>query len=81
MLVTSEAGKIRKKREEEERRRMMAEGFDKLQKALDEKVAARAAVQAVNEDLKAVSQCTMAKNSLEMYDWMEWLFKNDSLEN
>merc|ERR1712226_407871 len=32
---------------------MMAEGFDKLQKALDEKVAARAAVQAVNEDLKA----------------------------
>merc|ERR1712168_1083260 len=33
--------------------RMMAEGFDKLQKALDEKVAARAAVQAVNEDLKA----------------------------
>merc|ERR1712243_410049 len=53
MLVTSEAGKIRKKREEEERRRMMAEGFDKLQKALDEKVAARAAVQAVNEDLKA----------------------------
>merc|ERR1719462_520423 len=53
MLVTSEAGKIRKKREEEERRRLMAEGFDKLQKALDEKVAARAAVQAVNEDLKA----------------------------
>merc|ERR1719249_76532 len=53
MLITSEAGKIRKKREEEERRRLMAEGFDKLQKALDEKVAARAAVQAVNEDLKA----------------------------
>ena len=55
MLVMSEGAKIRKKREEEERRRMMAEGFDKLQKALDEKVAARAAVQAVNEDLKAVS--------------------------
>merc|ERR1712121_505649 len=53
MLVVSEGAKIRKKREEEERRRMMAEGFDKLQKALDEKVAARAAVQAVNEDLKA----------------------------
>jgi len=53
MLVMSEGAKIRKKREEEERRRMMAEGFDKLQKALDEKVAARAAVQAVNEDLKA----------------------------
>merc|ERR1712235_30516 len=58
MLVVSEAGKIRKKREEEERRRMMAEGFDKLQKALDEKVAARAAVQAVNEDLKAKSAAT-----------------------
>merc|ERR1719187_908332 len=53
MLVTAESGKIRKKKEEEERKRMMAEGFDKLQKALDEKVAARAAVQAVNEDLKA----------------------------
>merc|ERR1719365_226810 len=53
MLVMSEGAKIRKKREEEERRRLMAEGFDKLQKALDEKVAARAAVQAVNEDLKA----------------------------
>merc|ERR1712002_962816 len=53
MLVTAESGKIRKKIEEEERRRLMAEGFDKLQKALDEKVAARAAVQAVNEDLKA----------------------------
>merc|ERR1719391_1670103 len=53
MLVTSEGAKIRKKKEEEERRRMMAEGFDKLQKALDEKVAARAAVQAVNEDPKA----------------------------
>jgi len=53
MLVVSEGAKIRKKKEEEERRRMMAEGFDKLQKALDEKVAARAAVQAVNEDLKA----------------------------
>merc|ERR1712240_902100 len=53
MLATSEGAKIRKKKEEEERRKMMAEGFDKLQKALDEKVAARAAVQAVNEDLKA----------------------------
>merc|ERR1712042_320836 len=53
MLVVSEGAMIRKKKEEEERRRMMAEGFDKLQKALDEKVAARAAVQAVNEDLKA----------------------------
>merc|ERR1719370_1577964 len=53
MLVTSEGAKIRKKKEEEERRKMMAEGFDKLQKALDEKVAARAAVQAINEDLKA----------------------------
>merc|ERR1712002_1077941 len=52
MLVVSEGAKIRKKREEEERRKMMAEGFDKLQKALNEKVAARAAVQAVNEDLK-----------------------------
>merc|ERR1712002_1124485 len=53
MLVTSEGAKIRKKKEEEERRKMMAEGFDKLQKALDEKVAARAAVQAINVDLKA----------------------------
>jgi len=53
MLVISEGAKIRKKKEEEERRRMMAEGFDKLQKALDEKVAARAAVQSINEELKA----------------------------
>merc|ERR1712002_1185294 len=53
MLVVSEGAKIRKKREEEERRKMMAEGFDKLQKALNEKVAAREAVQAVNVDLKA----------------------------
>merc|ERR1719431_320650 len=53
MLVMSEGAKIRKKKEEEERRRMMAEGLDKLQKALGEKIAARAAVQAVNEDLKA----------------------------
>merc|ERR1719342_1021116 len=53
MLVVSEGAKIRKKKEEEERRKLMAEGFDKLQKALNEKVAARAAVQAVNEDLKA----------------------------
>merc|ERR1712002_909413 len=48
MLVVSEGAKIRKKKEEEERRKMMAEGFDKLQKALNEKVAARVAVQAVN---------------------------------
>merc|ERR1719434_315403 len=53
MLVTSEGAKIRKKKEEEERRKMMAEGLDKLQKALGEKVAAREAVQAVNVDLKA----------------------------
>merc|ERR1712136_458016 len=53
MLVVSEGAKIRKKREEEERRKLMAEGFDKLQKALNEKVAAREAVQAVNVDLKA----------------------------
>merc|ERR1712142_698256 len=53
MLVVSEGAKIRKKKEEEERRRLMAEGFDKLQKALSEKVAAREAVQAVNVDLKA----------------------------
>merc|ERR1712198_792601 len=49
MLVTSEASKIRKKKEEEERRRMMAEGFEKLQAALDAKVAERMAVQKVNE--------------------------------
>ena len=55
MLVVSEGAKIRKKREEEERRKLMAEGFDKLQKALNEKVAAREAVQAINNDLKAVS--------------------------
>merc|ERR1739838_556566 len=53
MLVTSEGAKIRKKKEEEERRKMMAEGLDKLQKALGEKVAAREAVQAVNVDIKA----------------------------
>merc|ERR1719289_343442 len=53
MLVTSEASKIRKKKEEEERRRMMAEGFEKLQAALDAKVAERMAVQKVNEGLKA----------------------------
>jgi len=52
-LVTSEASKIRKKKEEEERRRMMAEGFEKLQAALDAKVAERMAVQKVNEGLKA----------------------------
>merc|ERR1719369_2354231 len=53
MLVTFEASKIRKKKEEEERRRMMAEGFEKLQAALDAKVAERMAVQKVNEGLKA----------------------------
>ena len=55
MLVVSEAGKIRKKKEEEERRALMAAGFEKLKAAVDEKVAARAAVQKVNEGLKAVS--------------------------
>ena len=39
----------------EERRKLMAEGFDKLQKALNEKVAAREAVQAVNQGLKEAS--------------------------
>merc|ERR1719309_499682 len=34
MLVVSESAKIRKKAEEEARRKMMAEGFEKLQKAL-----------------------------------------------
>merc|ERR1712240_822778 len=53
MLVTSEGAKIRKKKEEEERRKMMAEGLDKLQKALGEKVAAREAVQAINVETKA----------------------------
>merc|ERR1711962_294617 len=52
-LVTSEGAKIRKKKEEEERRKMMAEGVDKLQKALGEKVAAREAVQAINVETKA----------------------------
>merc|ERR1711887_526421 len=45
--------KIRKKKEEEERRKMMAEGLDKLQKALGDKVAAREAVQAINVETKA----------------------------
>merc|ERR1711962_633921 len=53
MLVTSEGAKIRKKKEEEERRKMMAEGLDKLQKALGEKVSAREAVQAINVETKA----------------------------
>merc|ERR1711872_790720 len=53
MLVVSEAGKIRKKKEEEERRALMAAGFEKLKAAVDEKVAAREAVQKVNEGLKA----------------------------
>merc|ERR1712002_1275324 len=53
MLVVSEGAKIRKKKEEEERRKMMAEGFEKLQGALNEKIAAREAVQAINEGLKA----------------------------
>merc|ERR1711887_58479 len=35
------------------RRKMMAEGLDKLQKALGEKVAAREAVQAINVETKA----------------------------
>merc|ERR1712212_475655 len=53
MLVVSEGAKIRKKKEEEERRKMMAEGFEKHQGALNEKIAAREAVQAINEGLKA----------------------------
>merc|ERR1712002_948021 len=53
MLVVSEGAKIRKKKEEEERRKIMAEGFEKLQGALNEKIAAREAVQAINEGLKA----------------------------
>merc|ERR1719348_2586043 len=53
MLVVSEAGKIRKKKEEEERRALMAAGFEKLKAAVDEKVAARMAVQKVNDGLKA----------------------------
>merc|ERR1711970_620833 len=52
-MGTSEGAKIRKKKEEEERRKMMAEGLDKLQKALGEKVAAREAVQAINVETKA----------------------------
>jgi len=53
MLVVGASGEIKRKKAEEERRRMMAEGFGKLKAALDEKVAARAAVQAVNEGLRA----------------------------
>jgi len=53
MVVVGASADIRKKKEEEERRRMMAEGFEKLKAAVDEKVAARAAVQAVNEGLRA----------------------------
>ena len=65
MLVTSEASKIRKKKEEEERRRMMAEGFEKLQAALDAKVAERMAVQKVNEGLKAVrKKCSLGLHCL-----------------
>jgi len=52
MLVTSESAKIRKKKEEEERRALMAAGFEKLQAALDEKVAARVAVEKINKGLK-----------------------------
>jgi len=48
----SEGAKIRKKKEEEERRALMAAGFEKLKAAVDEKIAARAAVQKVNEGLK-----------------------------
>merc|ERR1711990_93789 len=58
MLVVSEGAKIRKKKEEEERRKMMAEGFEKLQGALNEKIAAREAVQAINEGLKAKAGST-----------------------
>merc|ERR1711931_272968 len=58
MLVVSESAKIRKKKEEEERRKMMAEGFEKLQAALEAKIADRAAVQAINEDLKAKAAAT-----------------------
>merc|ERR1712121_392079 len=53
MLVVSESAKIRKKKEEEERRKMMAEGFEKLQAALQAKVADREKVQKINEGLKA----------------------------
>merc|ERR1711942_135330 len=49
MLVVSEGAKIRKKKEEEERRALMAAGFEKLQASVDEKVAARMAVQKVND--------------------------------
>merc|ERR1712121_169506 len=58
MLVVSEGAKIRKKAEEEARRKMMAEGFEKLQAALEAKIADRAAVQAINEDLKAKAAAT-----------------------
>merc|ERR1712142_729160 len=58
MLVVSESAKIRKKAEEEARRKMMAEGFEKLQAALEAKIADRAAVQAINEDLKAKAAAT-----------------------
>merc|ERR1711970_624812 len=47
------SAKIRKKKEEEERRKMMAEGFEKLQAALQAKVADREKVQKINEGLKA----------------------------
>merc|ERR1711970_928272 len=58
MLVVSESAKIRKKAEEEARRKMMAEGFEKLQAALQAKVADREKVQAINEDLKAKAAAT-----------------------
>merc|ERR1712168_278438 len=50
MLVVSESAKIRKKKES---RKMMAEGFEKLQAALQAKVADREKVQKINEGLKA----------------------------
>merc|ERR1740131_478865 len=53
MLVVSESAKIRKKAEEEVRRKMMAEGFEKLQAALQAKVADREKVQKINEGLRA----------------------------
>merc|ERR1719462_506550 len=53
MLVVSEAGKIRKKKEEEEHRALMAAGKIRKKKEEEERVAAREAVQKVNEGLKA----------------------------
>merc|ERR1719193_1851355 len=66
MVVVGASADIRKKKEEEERRRMMAEGFEKLKAAVDEKVAARAAVQKVNEGLKAKLAVIKADHAAEM---------------